>query len=95
MNLQSTAHKIAIVAINSPLNNGDAAGRSDDAARIVVAIEENISKKSIRAGDDDSCRLRAAAGRSLGPCPRFQFQQSSERCFCAAQDIDRSINRLT
>lgn len=43
--LQSTAHKIAIVVINSPLNNGDVAGRSDDAARIVAAIEKKISQK--------------------------------------------------
>ena len=43
--LRSTAHKITIIVINSSLNDGNAMGRSDEASRVVAAVEKAIASK--------------------------------------------------
>jgi hypothetical protein len=43
--LRATAHKITIVVVDSKLNDGDTVGRSDEASRIVAAIERAIASK--------------------------------------------------
>lgn len=43
--VQATAHQIVVVVVNSRLNGSDAPGRSDEAARIVRAVENAIAAK--------------------------------------------------
>jgi hypothetical protein len=45
LEVKSTAHQITITVINSKLNSGLPAGRSNEAAKIVQALEKSIAGK--------------------------------------------------